>query len=76
MTKIEDTNGNKYTGYGGLTDAMLQYCDNAEADNVAAGFGHSRTHDLLEFAEQGFDQDSGLFDLAKGAGAFDAWLAF
>jgi len=76
MNKIEDTNGGKYTTYQDLTDAMLQYCKNLEANAVAAGFGNNKTEELLEFALEGLDHDSGLYDLAKGAAAFDTWIPF
>ncbi|KKL92246.1 hypothetical protein LCGC14_1886640, partial [marine sediment metagenome] len=49
---------------------------NLEANAVAAGFGNNKTEELLEFALEGLDHDSGLYDLAKGAAAFDTWIPF
>ena len=72
---IKDKDGRLYTTYQSLTDEMLEICENPEAHSVAAGFGNLKTQQLLEFAEHGFDDDTGTYDLEIGAESFDAWIA-
>lgn len=58
-----------------VTDAMLEFCEHPEAHENAAGFGHSRTNELMEFVSPTLNHETDEYDLEAAAKAYDNYLA-
>lgn len=72
---ILDNFGKNHPHYTSLVEAMVQQCSHPKASEIAAGFGHNKVDELMEFLDnhQSLNNDADIYDIVAGAAEFDEW---